>query len=54
MAKEANHSSGPACARPFRTTIGGQALIEGIMMLGPEKKSVVVRKPDGGLEIKTE
>ena len=54
MAKEANHSSGPACARPFRTTIGGQALIEGIMMLGPEKKSVVVRKSDGGLEIKTE
>ena len=29
--------------------IGGQALIEGIMMLGPEKKAVVVRKPDGEL-----
>lgn len=24
------------------------------MMLGPEKKSIVVRRPDGGLEIKTE
>lgn len=38
----------------FRTMIGGQALIEGIMMLGPNKKSIVVRRPDGGLEIKTE
>lgn len=38
----------------FKTMIGGQALIEGIMMLGPEKKSVVVRKPDGTLEVKTE
>ena len=43
-----------ACATPFRTMIGGQALIEGIMMLGPDKKSIVVRRPDGGLEIKTE
>ena len=43
-----------SCATPFRTMIGGQALIEGIMMLGPEKKSMVVRRPDGGLEIKTE
>ena len=34
--------------------IGGQALIEGIMMLGPEKKAVVVRKPDGGLEEQVE
>ncbi|MEG2000990.1 MAG: DUF1385 domain-containing protein [Evtepia sp.] len=31
----------------FRTTIGGQALIEGIMMRGPIKQAVVVRKPDG-------
>ncbi len=43
-----------ACATPFRTMIGGQALIEGIMMLGPDKKSIVVRRPDGGLEVKTE
>ena len=34
--------------------IGGQALIEGIMMLGPEKKAVVVRKPDGELEQQVE
>ena len=39
----------PSCATPYKTMIGGQALIEGIMMLGPEKKAVVVRKPDGTL-----
>ena len=38
----------------FKTMIGGQALIEGIMMMGPDKKSVVLRKPDGELEVKTE
>ena len=43
-----------SCATPFKTMIGGQALIEGIMMMGPEKKAVVVRKPDGGLEEKVD
>lgn len=43
-----------ACARPFKTMIGGQALIEGIMMMGPEKKAVVVRRSDGGLEEQVE
>lgn len=31
----------------FKTMIGGQALIEGIMMRGPFKQAVVVRSPDG-------
>lgn len=31
----------------FKTMIGGQALIEGIMMRGPEKDAVVCRTPDG-------
>lgn len=31
----------------FRTTIGGQALIEGIMMRGPGKQAVVVRTSEG-------
>lgn len=31
----------------FKTMIGGQALIEGIMMMGPEKCAVVVRAKDG-------
>ena len=40
-----------SCA--FRTTIGGQALIEGILMRGPEKQAIVVRGPEG-LVIKEE
>ena len=37
-----------------KTSIGGQALIEGIMMKGPHKLSIAVRQPDGGINIKTE
>lgn len=36
----------------FKTTIGGQALIEGIMMRGPEMDAIVVRSKDG-LSIET-
>lgn len=32
------------------TSIGGQAVIEGVMMRGPKKTSVVVRLPDGSLK----
>ena len=39
--------AGEACA--FRTTIGGQALIEGILMRGPKKQAIVVRNQEGGL-----
>ena len=31
----------------FKTKIGGQALIEGIMMKGPDKEAMAVRKKDG-------
>ena len=31
----------------FRTSIGGQALIEGILMRGPERQAIVVRAKDG-------
>lgn len=48
MAEEKN------CCPKFKTTCGGQALIEGIMMRGPEKEAIVVRKPDGELEVKVE
>jgi len=41
-----------SCA--FRTSIGGQALIEGIMMRGPEKQAVVVRDQEGNLVEKVE
>ncbi len=37
----------------FRTSIGGQALIEGILMRGPKKQAVVCRTKDGIVE-KTE
>lgn len=40
--------------KAFRTSIGGQALMEGILMRGPEKQAIVIRKPDGELEVKTE
>ena len=40
--------------QPFRTSIGGQALIEGIMMRGPEKQAIVVRDKDGQLVEKVE
>ena len=35
------------CCEKFKTTIGGQALIEGIMMRGPEKDAIVIRGRDG-------
>lgn len=34
----------------FRTMIGGQALIEGIMMRGPDRQAVVVRTGDGPVD----
>ena len=34
------------CCEKFKTMIGGQALIEGIMMRGPEKDAIVVRSGD--------
>ena len=34
----------------FRTSIGGQALIEGILMRGPNKQAIVVRAPEGLVE----
>lgn len=36
------------------TKIGGQAVLEGIMMKGEDRTAVVIRKPDGRLHIKTE
>ncbi len=36
------------------TSIGGQALIEGVMMRGKDDIAIAVRKPDGEIEIKME
>lgn len=40
--------------KKFRTSIGGQALIEGILMRGPEKQAIVVRDQEGQIVEKTE
>lgn len=37
-----------------KTTIGGQALIEGIMMLGPDKSAIAIRKAGGEIDLKVE
>ncbi len=39
-------------AKQKYTSIGGQALIEGIMMRGTDKTAMAVRRPDGEIEIK--
>ena len=51
MPKQTETNGGERC---FRTSIGGQALIEGIYMRGPDKQSIVVRDQDGELVVKTE
>ena len=38
-----------ACA--IKTSVGGQALIEGIMMKGPFKSAMAVRKPNGEIDL---
>nr|WP_296153455.1 DUF1385 domain-containing protein [uncultured Peptoniphilus sp.] len=38
----------------FKTTIGGQALIEGVMMKGPSKTAYAVRKPSGDIAMRIE
>ena len=38
----------------FKTSVGGQALMEGIMMRGPKQICCAVRKPDGTIETKIE
>ena len=37
----------------FKTSVGGQALMEGIMMRGPERICCAVRKPDGTIETRS-
>ncbi len=49
MAKKDNS----CCETKFKTSCGGQALLEGIMMQGPDKRAIVVRKPDGTLDLTT-
>ena len=36
-----------------RVSIGGQAVLEGVMMKGPDSYALAVRKPDKEIEVKT-
>ena len=38
-----------SCA--IKTSVGGQALLEGFMMKGPEKSAMAVRKPNGEIDL---
>ncbi len=49
MSKENNSSVG----EKFKSKIGGQALIEGIMMLGPTTGAMACRLPDGSIDLET-
>ena len=49
MAQE-RHSQAEAC-RPIKSRIGGQALIEGIMMRGLDKAAMAVRLPSGEIDL---
>ena len=49
MKKENN----PVSQEKFKTLIGGQALIEGIMMLGPNTGAMACRLPDGTIDLET-
>ena len=53
MEDKRNSCADNSCPKGFKTMCGGQALIEGIMMRGPKKQAIVVRKPDGELAIQT-
>ena len=37
--------------KAIKTSVGGQALMEGIMMKGPLKSAMAVRKPDGSIDL---
>lgn len=48
-----NKKEGAACPAK-KTSIGGQALLEGIMMRGPKKSAMAVRRPDGEMVVEVE
>ena len=45
----ANKKEKPKCV-----SVGGQAVMEGVMMQGPEKIALAVRRPDGKVALKIE
>ncbi len=53
MSKNPELSSGGSCPLPekFKSKIGGQAVIEGVMMRGIDKASMANRMPDGTIDL---
>ena len=47
------NNSNQQSAEKFKSKIGGQALIEGIMMLGPNTGAMACRLPDGTIDLET-
>lgn len=50
MSEEVKNTAAESCVIK-KTSIGGQAVMEGVMMRGPEKIATAVRKPDGEIVI---
>ena len=48
-----NNKNAQPNAEKFKSKIGGQALIEGIMMLGPNTGAMACRLPDGTIDLET-
>ena len=46
-------NTAPKSGEKFKSKIGGQALIEGIMMLGPDKGAMACKMPDGSIDLET-
>ena len=47
------NNSNQQSAEKFKSKIGGQALVEGIMMLGPNTGAMACRLPDGTIDLET-
>lgn len=54
MAKKQNDNKYDTTKKTRRTFIGGQALLEGVMMRGKTSVAMAVRAPDGDIELRTE
>lgn len=52
--KKSKDNSYDTKSKTCRTMIGGQALLEGVMMRGKSSVAMAVRSPDGELELRTE
>jgi len=53
MKEKINNDNAAKSCKGKMTTIGGQALLEGLMMIGPGKLAMAVRKPDGTIHVES-